>query len=61
MSTDPQTCTLPEAAAILGISERTAYRLTADGEFPVPVLAIGRCKRVSRRQLEAFIEGTAAS
>lgn len=57
MAIDPQTCTLREAAAILGISERTAYRLNASGQFPVPVLTIGGSRRVSRRQLEAFIEG----
>lgn len=57
MAADPLTVTIPEAAALLGVSRRTAYELAARNEFPVPVLTIGRCKRVSRRQLEAFIEG----
>lgn len=57
MAADPQTCTLTEAADRLGIGRSTAYELAARDEFPIPVLTIGRSKRVSRRQLERFIEG----
>lgn len=57
MAVDPATYTLVEAADRLGIGHSTAYELAARGDFPVRVLTIGRSKRVSRRQLEAFIEG----
>lgn len=54
-----QTLTVPlrDAAALLGISDDTAYRLHARGEFPVPVVAIGRQLFVSRRRLEQFVDG----
>ena len=58
MPTDPQAFTLAEAAQRLGIGRSTAYEVALRAEFPIPVLTIGRSKRVSRRQLEAFIEGT---
>lgn len=48
---------LTEAGQALGISRATAYRLADTGEFPVPVLTVGRSKKVSRRRLMAFIEG----
>jgi excisionase family DNA binding protein len=54
---DAATCSLPEAAAALGISQWLAYELVKRGEFPVPVLKLGRRLRVSNRQLHAFIEG----
>lgn len=58
--TDPAVVTLTEAAQILGIGRRTAYRLEQTGDFPVPVLTIGGRKKVSRRQLAAFIDGDLA-
>lgn len=54
--TAAQTVPLVEAAAILGIAKRTAYDLVARGEFPVPVLRVGTLLKVSRAQLERFIE-----
>lgn len=51
------TVTLAEAAVVLGISERTAYRLAAADEFPVPVLKIGRRRMVAKVQLDAFLAG----
>ncbi|QXC59361.1 helix-turn-helix domain-containing protein [Aquihabitans sp. G128] len=56
-SKDPAVLTLAEAAAELRIGRSTAYELAARGAFPVPVLTIGTSKRVSRRHLEAYIEG----
>ncbi len=50
---------LTEAAERLRISRRTAYRLAkAHGELVpgVPVFRVASLWRVSRRQLEAFIE-----
>ena len=54
---EPATYTLAEAAELLGIGESSAYRLAAQNEFPVPVLCIGRTKRVSRVALMKFIDG----
>lgn len=53
----PATYSLAEAGAILGISKTTAYELYRNGRFPVPVLTVGTRKKVSRRALEAFIDG----
>jgi excisionase family DNA binding protein len=50
-----QTLSLTEAAEMLGVHRDTAYALAKEGRFPVPVLTVGRSKRVSRRQLEHFI------
>lgn len=56
-----QTLTMREACAILGISERTGYRLAAAGTFPVRVLQVGWSKKVSRRELESYLDGAVAS
>jgi excisionase family DNA binding protein len=40
------TVSVQEAAALLGISRTTAYRLAACGEFPVPVIKVGRKLRI---------------
>ena len=48
---------LPTAAAILGIGRSTAYALAASGDFPVPVLRVGRRYRVSVARLLAIIDG----
>lgn len=61
MSAEPLTVTLPTAAELLGIGERTAYDLVARDEFPVPVLRIGRSLRVSRRAIEQFVDGDLAA
>jgi predicted DNA-binding transcriptional regulator AlpA len=39
---------VPEVAAAFGISARTAYRLIQQGEFPVPILTLGRSLRCTR-------------
>lgn len=51
------TYTVPEAADVLGISRSYAYELARCGEFPVPVIRLGRALRVSRRALHAYIDG----
>lgn len=43
------------AARWLGIGRTTAYRLAEHGEFPVPVLRIGRCYRVPTAPLVALL------
>jgi predicted DNA-binding transcriptional regulator AlpA len=42
----PASLSLIEAAALLGIGRTHAYNLEAVGEFPVPVLHLGRVIRV---------------
>lgn len=56
MSAEPEMLKLPEAGAELGISRWLAYELYNRGEFPVPVLKLGRCLRVSRAVLRRYIE-----
>ena len=51
----PPIVDVPTAASVLGISRATAYRLVAAGEWPIPVLRLGRYLRVSRADLMAFI------
>ena len=58
-----RTVSLPEAAAILGISENTAYRLAArDGRLcaGVPALRVGRQLRVGIPALDRATGKTAA-
>lgn len=51
------TYSVPEAAEELGISRDHAYRLIAAGEFPVPVIRLGRTIRIARRAIEQLLEG----
>lgn len=53
---DARMVSLEQAAVELGIGRSTAYKLAAEGRFPLPVQTIGTCKRVSRRRLDDFIE-----
>ena len=52
--TEPEMLLLSEAARELGISRTHAYDLHQRGEFPVPVLKLGRCFRVSQTVLEEY-------
>ena len=49
------TMSLSDAAHVLGIHRSTAWDLYKRGEFPVPVLRIGRGLRVAKIQLEKFL------
>ena len=53
---DGKTLTGVEAANILGIGRNTAYELARQGKLP-GALRLGRRILVSRRALEAFLEG----
>ena len=55
----PQTLTLGQAATLLGIGRSTAYELARRGDFPVPVLRVGRSVKVSVKAIEEFLEGPA--
>jgi excisionase family DNA binding protein len=45
---------VPEAAKVLRIARSRAYELVADGE--IPAVKIGRSVRVSRRELDRWLE-----
>lgn len=47
---------VPEAADRLGIHEKTAYRLIAEGAFPVPAYLIGKVTRIKRADVDAFLK-----
>jgi excisionase family DNA binding protein len=59
--TEAAALTLAEAAEYLGIGRRTAYDLVARGEFPVPVVMVGRVRKVSRVLLERYLAGVGSS
>lgn len=51
----PATLTLPQAARLLGIGRTHAYTLAARGQFPVPVMRLGRAVRVPTAPLLALL------
>ena len=51
---DAQLLTIPQAAALLCLSPRKTWELTATGELPT--VRIGRAVRIDRRDLEAWID-----
>jgi excisionase family DNA binding protein len=53
-----RTLTIPEAAAILGVSRNTAYDAAATGE--IPVIKIGKRLLVPRAAFERMVAGEAA-
>jgi excisionase family DNA binding protein len=53
----PGLYTIAQAAARLGVVERTAHKWVQRGVFPVPVLKVGGTLRVRVNQLEAFVLG----
>ena len=46
---------VPEVAEVLRIARSRAYELVADGE--IPAVKIGRSVRVSRKDLDRWLEG----
>lgn len=53
------TYSFAQAAARLGIGLAQAYRLDQQGRFPVPVIYLGRVKKVRVAELEAWLQGNA--
>ncbi len=49
------TLSIPEAAKVLGISRYSAYAAASRGD--IPILQIGKLRRVPRAQLMRMIEG----
>jgi excisionase family DNA binding protein len=54
---NPATLTITQASVLLGISRNYAFELAAKGELP-GARKLGNRWLVSRRALEAFIDGT---
>ena len=52
------TLSIPEAAKVLGISRYSAYEAVRRGD--IPVLQIGKLRRVPKAQLMRIIEGDRA-
>lgn len=55
---DPIAYTVPEAAALLGISEESVYEAIRRNEFPH--VKIGRLIRIPKRRFEAWVNGGVA-
>jgi excisionase family DNA binding protein len=53
----PELLSVTQAAQCLGLGRATLYRLLATGLVPVDQFRIGRDTRLSRRQIEAWLEG----
>ncbi|WP_333769601.1 helix-turn-helix transcriptional regulator [Streptomyces sp. IBSBF 2435] len=49
---------VPDAVDALGVSRDTGYSLVRTGEFPVPVVPVGRRLKVRRADLIAFLRIT---
>lgn len=58
MSDKCMTCTVAEAAELLGISRGTAYEYVRAGELPS--VRLGRRLMVPKHRLEALLNGEAA-
>jgi len=56
-ATDRALLTVPEAAALAGLSKAVAYRLAAEDRLPGLLKLPGRRLRVRRRVLEAWPAG----
>ncbi len=54
---ESETHTIGEAARRLGIGRTLAYRLVAEGQFPVPTIKIGRRVVVPRLALDRLFAG----
>ena len=57
MSADSLVMTIPEVAEALGISRGLAYDLARRDALPVEVIRLGRRMVLSRKAVEALLEG----
>lgn len=57
LSDTPAVVSVPEAGRVFGIGKNTAYDLARRGEFPAPVIKIGRRMFVLKSQLRRAIDG----
>ncbi len=59
--TQSKTMEIPELAKMLGIPRSTAYDLAPRDELPVPVLRLGRRRKVSRAAVEELLAARKAA
>jgi predicted DNA-binding transcriptional regulator AlpA len=57
----PAVVDLPTAARVLGIGRTVAYRLVRSGQWPTPVLRVGRLLRVPTAPLLELVGASAAA
>ena len=55
VSTETAVIDLPQAAAILGIGRTLAYRLVREGNWPTPIIRMGRLIKVPVQPLQEFL------
>ena len=53
----PAVLDLVQAAALLGVGRTTAYRLVHDGQWPTPVLRLGRLIKIPTQPLLELLAG----
>ncbi len=53
----PAVLDLVQAAALLGVGRTTAYRLVHDGQWPTPVLRLGRLIKIPTQPLLKLLAG----
>jgi excisionase family DNA binding protein len=51
----PAVVDLPDAAAMLGIGRTLAYRLVREGNWPTPVIRVGRLIKVPLQPLQDYL------
>jgi excisionase family DNA binding protein len=54
----PAVLDLVHAAALLGVGRTTAYKLVHDGQWPTPVLRLGRLIKIPTQPLLEMLAGT---
>jgi predicted DNA-binding transcriptional regulator AlpA len=57
----PVVVDLPTAAQVLGIGRTVAYRLVRSGQWPTPVLRVGRLLRVPTAPLLELVGASAVA
>lgn len=55
----PAVVDLPTAAMMMGIGRTLAYRLARSGEWPTPLIRVGRLIRVPKQPLLDYLNGGA--
>ena len=53
----PAVLDLVDAAALLGVGRTTAYKLVHDGQWPTPVLRLGRLIKIPTQPLLELLAG----
>jgi excisionase family DNA binding protein len=51
----PAVLDLPDAARLLGVGRTFAYQLVRDGQWPTPVIRVGRLIKIPTRPLLEFL------